>query len=128
MLSTPTALISVICASVVVPGCQRPLSENERKVVGTWDRTGMDATERTVYPADRTMESEMFGVSGTWLPFAKGTWRVEGNVMVEEYMVHKEPIPGETPFPKQIIRDPILEFQPDELVREKGRSPLVRVK
>jgi hypothetical protein len=65
--------------------------------------------------------------SGT-LPFAKGTWRVEGNVIVAECTVQLDPIPGETPFPKQIIRVPILEFQPDKLVREKGRPSLVRVK
>jgi hypothetical protein len=101
MLSTPTALIPAICALLFVPACQRPPSENERKVIGTWDLTGMDHTERTVYRADRTMESEMSDGSGTH-PFAKGNWRVEGNVMVEEYTVHWEPIPGETPFPKQM--------------------------
>jgi hypothetical protein len=112
---------------VTLAACRRPLSENERKVVGTWDRTGMDFTERTVFRPDRTMESEMSDGSGT-RPFAKGTWHVENNVLVAEYTVHWEPIPGETPFPKQIIRTPILEFQPDKLLREKGRPSLVRVK
>ena len=114
--------------TTLLAACQQPpLSPNEKKVVGTWKRTGMDFTERTIYRADRTMESEMSDGSGT-RPFAKGTWRVEGNIMVEEYTVAWSPIPGQTPFPKQIIRDPILEFQPDKLVREKCRPPLVRVK
>jgi len=107
MLSTRTALIPAVAALSLFAACRRPLSENEQKVVGTWDRTGMDHSERTVYRPDRTMESEMSDGSGTH-PFAKGTWRVEGNVMVEEYTVHWEPIPGETPFPKQVIRDLIL--------------------
>jgi hypothetical protein len=58
------------------------------------------------------------------LPFAKGTWRLEGDVMVEEYTINRGP--GRTPFPKQLTRDRILEFQPDKLVLEEGRSPLVR--
>jgi hypothetical protein len=126
MVRTSIALISATCALLLLPACQRSLSANERKVVGTWKRAGMDAVERIVYRGDRTMESEMMGVSDTWLPFAKGTWRVEGDVMVEEYTIYRGP--GRTPFPKQVTRDRILEFQPDKLVPAEGRPPLVRVK
>ena len=107
--------------------CHRQLSENERKLIGTWDRTGMDTTERTTYRADHTMESTMSDGSGTQ-PFAKGTWRVEGNVLVEEYTVAWQPVAGETLPSKQIIQDTIVEFQADKIVREKGRPPLIRVK
>ena len=65
--------------------------------------------------------------SGTQ-PFAKGTWQLEGDILVEEFTIPWQPVPGETPFPKQVIRDPIVAFQPDKIVREKGRPPLIRVK
>jgi hypothetical protein len=124
MVRTSIALVAATCALLLLPACQRPLSANEQKVVGTWKRAEMDAVERIVYRPDRTMESEMMGVSDTWLPFAKGTWRLEGDVMVEEYTISRGP--GRIPFPKQLTRDRILEFQPDKLVLEENRSPLVR--
>ena len=61
-------------------------------------------------------------------PFAKGTWRLEGDILVEEFTIPWQPVPGKTPFPKQVIRDRIVEFQPDKIVREQGRPPLIRVK
>ena len=125
MLSTRASFISLAC--VLLVACNRQLSENERKLIGTWDHTGMDTNERITYRADHTMESTMSDGSGTQ-PFAKGTWRLEGNVLVEEFTVPWQPVAGETPFPKQVIRDPILEFQPDKIVREKGRPSLIRVK
>ena len=78
----------------------------------------MDFTERTVYKPDHRFESEMSDGSGTHR-FAFGTWKVEGNVLVEEATFHWSPVPNETP-PKQTIRVLILEFQPDKLVREQG--------
>ena len=125
MLSTRASFISLAC--VLLVACNRQLSENERKLIGTWDRIGMDTNERITYRADHTMESTMSDGSGTQ-PFAKGTWRLERNVLVEEFTVPWQPVAGETPFPKQVIRDPILEFQPDKIVREKGRPSLIRVK
>src|SRR5436190_24322749 len=125
MLSARASFISLAC--VLLVACHRQLSENERKLIGTWDHTGMDANERITYRADHTMESTISDGSGTQ-PFAKGTWRLEGNVLVEEFTVPWQPVAGETPFPKQLIRDPILEFQPDKIVREKGRPSLIRVK
>src|SRR6266404_8091870 len=127
MLSTPVAAISTICTFVLLTACHRPLSENERKLIGTWDRTGLDTNERTTYRANHTMESTMSDGSGTQ-PFAKGTWRLEGDILVEEFTIPWQPVPGETPFPKQVIRDRIVEFQPDKIVREKGRPPLIRLK
>jgi hypothetical protein len=127
MLSTSTTLVVGASILSLVVACDHSLSENERKVVGTWDRTGMDHNERTVYRADRTFESEMSDGNGTH-PFSWGAWRVEGNVLVEEANFHWEPIPGETPFPKKTLRIPILEFRQDKLVREPGRPPLIRVK
>jgi hypothetical protein len=73
------------------------------------------------------MEIEMSDGNGTH-SFASGTWRVEGNILVTKFNVKLDPIPGETPVPKQIVRDPILEFQKDKLVRGDGRPPLVRAK
>jgi len=127
MLSTSIAFLAAAATLLVISACHRPLSENERKVVGTWDRTGMDFTERTVYKPDHTFESEMSDGSGTH-PFAFGTWKVEGNVLVEQATFHWSPVPNETPPPKQTIRVPILEFHPDKLVREQSRPALVRVK
>jgi hypothetical protein len=100
MLSAPTLLIHVTFALAALGSCQqRPLSPIEQKVVGTWDRTGMDFTERTVYRPDRTLESTMADGSGV-LPFRSGTWRVEGDVLVEEFRVHWEPSPRDT-FPQR---------------------------
>jgi hypothetical protein len=127
MLRKHTAVLGVASAFLVFSACQRSLSSNEAKVVGTWDRTGMDATERTTFRPDHTMESEMSDGNGTQ-PFASGTWRVEGNILVTEFHVKLDPIAGETPLQKQIVRDPIIEFQKDKLVRGEGRPPLVRAK
>ncbi len=106
---------------------QRPLSATEQKIVGTWDRTGMDFTERTTYRPDRTLESTMGDGSGV-LPFRSGTWRVEGDILVEDTKVHWEPVPNATPFPREVTRTPILELTSDKLVYEKGRPSLIRVK
>jgi hypothetical protein len=125
MKSARASFISLTC--VLLVACHRQLSENERKLVGTWDRTGMDTNERITYRADHTMESTMSDGSSTE-PFAKGTWRLEGNILIEEFTVPWQPVAGETPFPKQVIRDPIVAFQPEKIVREKGRPPLIRVK
>jgi hypothetical protein len=127
MLRTYAVIFWAACSCTLLSACNRSLSSAEQKVVGTWDRTGLDTTERTTFRSDHTMESEMTDGSGT-LPFASGTWYLEGNILVTEYEVKMTPPPGETPFPKQIIRDPILEFQPDKLIREKGRPPLIRVR
>jgi hypothetical protein len=113
------AVVVTIAAST----CRNDLSHKERLIVGTWDRTGMDFTERTTYRADHTLESS-FGDT----PPAKGTWRLEGDTLVEEVIPPWSPVPNETPFPKQISRMRIVEFRPDKLVREPGRPPLVRVK
>jgi hypothetical protein len=53
---------------------------------------------------------------------------MDGDVLVEEYQVHWEPVPNETPFPKEVTRTPIIEFHPDKLIYEKGRPALKRVK
>ena len=121
------SFIAPFFIALLLCGCRRPLSEAERKVIGTWDRTGLDFNERITYRADHTMESTFADGSGTE-PFAKGTWRLEGNTLVEDYAVPWHPVPNETPFPKQTSRMLILEFQRDKLVRESGRPPLIRVK
>jgi hypothetical protein len=87
----------------------------------------MDTNERITYRADHTMKSMMSDGSGTQ-PLARGTWRLEEDILIEEFTVPWQPVAGEAPFPKQVIRDPIVEFQPDKIVREKGRPPLIRVK
>jgi hypothetical protein len=87
----------------------------------------MDTTQCITYRADHTMESTMSDGSDTG-PFAKGTWRLEGNILVEEYTVPWQPVAGETPFPKQVSRDAIVEFQSDKIVRENARPPPIRVK
>jgi hypothetical protein len=124
-------LVRLVAAAALVtlmlPACRRSFAEKERKVVGTWDRTGMDSTERTTYRADHTMESTMSDGSGTE-PFAKGTWHLEDDTLVEEFTVAWQPVPNETPPPKQNVRTHIVKFEPDKLVRESGRPPLVRVK
>jgi hypothetical protein len=63
------------------------------------------------------------------MPFSSGTWRVEGSdiVMDETYAVPPED--GGTPVTtREVSRMPVVEFQQEKLVREKGRPPLVRVK
>jgi hypothetical protein len=115
-----------IFVALTVSGCRPALSEKERLIVGTWDRTGMDFTERTTYRPDHTLESTYD--SSDPKSVAKGTWRLEGDTLVEEVIPPWQPVPNETPFPKQTYRMPILEFQADKLVREPGRPPLVRVK
>jgi hypothetical protein len=112
--------------ALTVNGCRPALSEKERLIIGTWDRTGMDFTERTTYRADHTLESTFDSSDPKSL--SKGTWRLEGDTLVEEVIPAWQPVPNETPFPKQISRTPILEFQANKLVREPGRPPLVRVR
>jgi hypothetical protein len=112
--------------ALVVLGCRPALSEKERLIVGTWDRTGMDFTERTTYRADHTLESTFDSSDPSSV--AKGTWHLEGDILVEEVTPPWQPVPNETPFPKQTNRIRIVEFQPDKLLREPGRPPLVRVK
>ena len=115
-----------VVIALTLNGCRPTLSEKERLIVGTWDRAGMDFTQRTTYRADNTLESTYD--SSDPESVAKGTWRLEGDVLVEEVTPPWQPGPNETPFPKQTSRMQILEFQPDKLVREAGRPPLVRVK
>jgi hypothetical protein len=65
--------------TLILLGCRPALSEKERMILGTWDRTGLDFSERTTYRADHSLESTFDGSA-----FAKGTWRLEGDTLVEE--------------------------------------------
>jgi hypothetical protein len=119
-------IATAVFITLTVIGCRPALSEKERLIVGTWDRTGMDFTERTTYRADHTLESTYDSSDPRSL--AKGTWRLEGDTLVAEVIPPWQPVPNETPFPKQTYRVRILDFQADKLVGESGRPPLVRVK
>ena len=122
--------IIVLSTATLLVGCYR-LSPAEEKVVGTWEFSGVDFTNRLVYRRDHSAEELYRRDDGLWSriqPWAvlsRGTWRLEGDTIVSEREVVVDgPVRGE----KRVIRSPIAEFRRDELVRADGRSPLKRVK
>ena len=127
LLSYHALLLAIGVMAIVSCEHRRPLSPDEAKIVGTWNRDGMDASERTTFRADGTVISDLQG-AGDGHVLYRGTWRLEGNVLVTECDVRFSPYPSKSPLPKQITRIPIVEIQPDKLIREEGRPPLVRVK
>ena len=129
MLSTPRLLLAAGCL-VLLASCGR-LSDAERKVVGTWQHTGMDFTAYTIFRPDRSMIILSDGdepLNPRLPPMAIGTWRVEQDELVVEVQPVFDPGPGRTPPPKEVGREKVLEFRDDRLVLEKPLPPYVRVK
>ena len=125
-----SARIVLAMVAVSTSSCQR-LSPEEQRVVGTWEFSGIDFTNRVVYRNDHSAEELYPRETGLlakirpWATLSRGTWRLEGDTIVSEREVVVDgPVRGE----KRVIRSRILEFHPDELVRDEGRSPLIRVR
>lgn len=107
-------------------GCHR-LLPSEKKIIGTWEFTGIDVTARVVFRRDHVvvnLAAENESADARWTPVACGRWRLQGNEIVTEEQVL--PIPGHQ-FANRITRIPISEFRADALVRADGRSPFIRV-
>lgn len=122
--------VLLVGSMLAVATCHR-LTPTEQKVVGTWEYTGMDFTNRIVFREDHTVTT-LFPDSQReekWVPAVFGTWKLEGDELVTvEQFRNPYPIPGQTPARIETTRMKILEFAPDKLVREKPRAPLIRVK
>lgn len=119
-------VLAVIAVSTL--SCQR-LSPEEQRVVGTWEFSGIDFTNRVVYRSDHSAEELYPRETGLlakirpWVTLSRGTWRLEGDTIVSVREATDGPLRGK----KRVIRTRILEFHPDKLVRE-GRSSLIRVR
>jgi hypothetical protein len=115
--------------AVLLTGCgaRPPLSATEQKMVGTWDYTGLDSTYRWVFNASRSLTVLSpdidYDQNHRWLRAATGTWRVDGDVVSIDAVIHLGPPAGE----KQHWQFRILDFGRDKLVRE-GSVPYIRVK
>src|SRR3954468_2731055 len=114
MLRIVSYCVFVAIAMLVPVACQ-DRNSLATIIVGTWTRTGMDFSEETVYRADGTLDSTMYDGSGR-VPFRRGKWPVEGDVLVEEYQIHSEPLPDQTPFPREVTRTRFAEVHRDRLV------------
>src|SRR5436190_11744528 len=102
--------IFVFGSFLLVATCHR-LSPIEQKVVGTWEYTGMDFTNRVVFSEDRTVTT-LFPDSqapAKWVPAVFGTWSVEGDELVtKEQFRNPYPVPGQTPARIEMSRTKIL--------------------
>jgi hypothetical protein len=106
------------------------LSPNEKKLVGTWEFTGIDATGRLTLRADHTSETLFPDMddSTKWEVLLRGSWRLEGNdLIMEEKPTFGPSVPGDPPRQMELTRITIREFGSDKLVPEKG-GPYKRVK
>jgi hypothetical protein len=127
MLSARPFFTLVIAALSV--SCQR-LSPEEEKVVGTWEFTGLDFTNRVAFHRNHRSEELYIRDGGLlakispWAVMSRGTWRLEGDTIVTD----EQTVIGPEPRPRRVLRERILEFRANELVREGNRDPLHRVK
>jgi hypothetical protein len=115
-----------IALLLALPACDR-LSSNERKVVGTWEAPGGFGPRRIFRP-DHTSTTLFPGKDGKWTIMSEGTWRLDGNDIVEDFrFTYRAPDPGET---QKTFggRTPVVEFQQDKLVMETLEQSLFRVK
>jgi hypothetical protein len=111
---------------LVLSGCDR-LSPNEEKVVGTWEKPD-GSGPRFIFSRDHTLATLFRGDRGEWTLLSEGTWRLDGNDIVEEFeFTYREPHPGETPHVFR-GRTTVTEFQENKLILEKPVETLVRVK
>jgi hypothetical protein len=122
----------VVLLLLALTGCQR-LSPTERKLVGTWEYSGMDFTTRVAFRSDHTMATFFPDQDGrVWTPTSSGTWRMEGNDLLieEQFLPNPLPLPGDTPRPKEAGRLTIREVTTDKIVwaESVGFQPYTRVK
>src|ERR1041385_3006028 len=122
--------LSVVTLAVAATACHR-LTPMEKKLVGAWKFTGLDATGLVVFRSDHTVvdlmrEKDPFGWDprGRWVPVSWGTWRLEGNDVITEEKVL--PLPNYS-FANRSYRMPVKELRDDTLVRGDGRSDFTRV-
>ena len=121
----------IVCLAVpclLTTGCRR-LTAAEEKIVGTWEFTGIDASGRVVYRPDHTVVAlfpEYDALNARWVPRSWGSWRLDGSEIVSE--TESLQIPGMPAIPKRVTRTPIREFHEERLVREEGRSDLIRIR
>jgi hypothetical protein len=127
MLSARLPIGFAVAATFV--GCCR-VSPEEKRVVGTWEFSGIDFTNRVVFHCDHTSEELYMREEGLlakispWAAGARGTWRLEGDTIVTDEQLLIGPEPRE----RRVTRIKIFKFRPNELVREAGRDPFHRVK
>jgi hypothetical protein len=111
---------------LALTACDR-LSPNERKVVGTWEAPGGFGPRRIFRP-DHTSTTLFPGEAGKWTVMSEGTWRLDGNDIVEDFkFTYRAPDPGET-LKNFRGRTPVIEFRQDKLVMETLEQSLFRVK
>jgi hypothetical protein len=115
-----------ITVLLALTACDR-LSPNEQKIVGTWEAPGGFGPRRIFRP-DHTSTTLFPGDAGKWTVMSEGTWRLDGNDIVEDFrFTYRAPDPGETPHSFK-GRTPVIEFQQDKLVMETLEQSLFRVK
>lgn len=121
------ALFGILCVGMTF-SCQR-ITNEEAKIVGTWEFTGLDATVRLVLRRDHTIVTLMSPADGycdqKWAASAWGKWRLDGNEIVTDEEVFA--VPGYLSSNRQVARVPIQSVQENRLVRGDGRSDLYRV-
>jgi hypothetical protein len=86
MLNIIRSLFFAVFAVSVLVGCRQSA---EAKVLGSWDASAIDASNRITFNPDHTFEGSSSGMGGT-LPF-KGSWRIKGDQLLIRYD-GKEPI------------------------------------
>jgi hypothetical protein len=129
MLSARACITSALAVALV--SCCR-LGPDEKRVVGTWELSGIDFTSRVVFHCNHRSE-ELFprergllAKISSWEVGARGTWRLEGDtIILDEHPFYMSPS-AKAPFPRRTYRMKIVEFRPNELIRDGG-SPLNRV-
>jgi hypothetical protein len=127
MLATRLSFVLAIAAASF--GCQR-LSPEEEKVVGTWEYSGIDFTNRVAFHRNHKSEVLFAREEGflakisPWRAVSRGTWRLEGDTIVTEEQL----LVGPEPHERRVTRIKIFEFRPNELVREPNRDPFHRVR
>src|ERR1700737_1002064 len=119
MLSARTWLFCAVCGLIVA--CHS-LSQNETKIIGTWQYATMNAVGRMTFdrnhkvivsfPHDDTVDAHF--ADAKFDPAASGMWRLEGNDLVYDLNAMVPVLPGENPIPKAVHRDRIVEFDQNQ--------------
>jgi hypothetical protein len=122
-------LYFTFAVAAISVSCQR-LSPAEEKVVGTWEFSGIDFTNRVIYHRNHKSEvlfpreEGLLAKLSPWVAASRGTWRLEGDTIVTDEQLLVGPEPRE----RRVTRIKIFEFRPNELVREPYRDPFHRVR
>lgn len=110
---------------LLIVGCQ-PETAAEKKVIGVWEFTGLDAVVRIVFRRDHKVV-ELFRdpnctIDCRWDPTFAGRWQVEAG----EIVTHEAMLPyGDTLPPPRVTRIQIRELQADRLLLN-GHPDLVK--